>query len=174
MAWECCEVKRSSWPWVQCRACAFRRRSTRRTGWLTGRCLCQCGRESGVLVSGDCSMFFFWWELHALKQVPSCVRAWGKCVPTAPNVPLLRALLSLLDEIWGSLKGQLGSAGLGCDISFTTTAHHTLMLKAGWSKSKGTILKACPDGFGTRLQPILLKHRQGLGKVLGKPSSFLA
>ena len=30
------------------------------------------------------------------------------CISTPPNVPLLRALRSLLDGIWGSLKGSCG------------------------------------------------------------------
>ena len=30
-----------------------------------------------------------------------------------PSVALLRALWSLLDVIWGSLKGSLGGAGIG-------------------------------------------------------------
>ena len=34
-------------------------------------------------------------------------------LPRPPNVPLLRALWSLLDGIWGLLKGSLGGAGEG-------------------------------------------------------------
>ena len=38
----------------------------------------------------------------------SCQPEKNRCTPTPPNVPLLRALWSLLDGIWGPLKGSWG------------------------------------------------------------------
>ena len=36
------------------------------------------------------------------------VGEFGDSIPRPPNVPLLRALWSVLDGIWGLLKGSLG------------------------------------------------------------------
>ena len=57
-------------------------------------------------------------------------------VPRPPNVPLLKALWSLVDGIWGVLKGILGGAGsFGvqvCQVLNQELAIH----QAGWSNVK--------------------------------------
>ena len=65
---------------------------------------------------------------------PGRAVAQGPYLPTPPNVPLLRALWSLLDGIWGLLKGSWGVLvmGLGEFLgTFSTSAPATLVLWFG-------------------------------------------
>ena len=61
---------------------------------------------TSVLQSSELGFCSRWLGLRVLR----CCLKFGTCLDP-PDVPLLRALLSLLDGIWGILKGSWGGAG---------------------------------------------------------------